>query len=167
MKSTRETKQSKSPKPLDKETSGLHTWLVIWKAYEACKGLANKSIEDLGMCYSDFAVLESLLHKGPLPVNTIGEKVSLSSGSITTAVDRLEKRGLVERQYIDSDRRTRLVVLTAAGQKLIKKSFDHHELELEEIVEGLSRKEKETLLLLLKKVGKKARLLTESGAAHR
>lgn len=157
----------KNSKPIDRETSGLHTWLLIWKAYDACKGLANKSIEDLGMCYSDFAVLESLLHKGPLPVNTIGEKVSLSSGSITTAVDRLEKRGLVERQYIDSDRRTRLVVLTATGQKLIKKSFAQHELELEEIVEGLSRKEKETLQSLLKKVGKKARLLTESGAAHR
>lgn len=36
-------------------------------------------------------VLEALLHKGPLPVNALGEKVLLTSGSITTAVDRLER----------------------------------------------------------------------------
>jgi len=47
---------------------------------------------------SDFAVLEALLHKGPLPVNEIGKKVLLTSGSMTVAVDRLEQRRLVERR---------------------------------------------------------------------
>ena len=39
---------------------------------------------------SDFAVLEALLHKGAQPVNVIGKRVFLTSGSITTAIDRLE-----------------------------------------------------------------------------
>jgi len=64
------------------------------------------------MCGSDFAVLEALLHKGPLPVNEIGKKVLLTSGSITVAVDRLETKGLVERRAHGTDRQARMVHLT-------------------------------------------------------
>ena len=49
-------------------------------------------LRELEMCGSDFAVLEALLHKGPLPINEIGKKVLLTSGSITVAVDRLESK---------------------------------------------------------------------------
>ena len=74
--------------------SGVHVFLVLWKAARAVESYAEKSITDLEMCGSDFAVLEALLHKGPLPVNEIGKKILLTSGSITVAVDRLEKKGL-------------------------------------------------------------------------
>ena len=57
------------------------------------------------MCGSDFAVLEALLHNGPLPVNESGKEVLLTSGSITVAVDRLETKGLVERRASGADRR--------------------------------------------------------------
>ena len=73
--------------------SGVHVFLVLWKAARAVEAYAEKSITELEMCGSDFAVLEALLHKGPLPVNEIGKKVLLTSGSITAAVDRLEKEG--------------------------------------------------------------------------
>jgi MarR family 2-MHQ and catechol resistance regulon transcriptional repressor len=63
-------------------------------------------------------VLEVLLHKGPLPVNTIGAKVWLTPGSISVAIDRLEKRALVKRKNI-GDRRVRMVELTAKGRALI------------------------------------------------
>src|SRR5947199_4956019 len=76
--------------------SGVHVFLVLWKAARAVESYAENSIIGLEMCGSDFAVLEALLHKGPLPVNEIGKKILLTSGSITVAVDRLEKRGLVE-----------------------------------------------------------------------
>src|SRR6202165_119785 len=78
--------------------SGVHVFLVLWKAARAVEAYAEKSILQLEMCGSDFAVLEALLHKGPLPVNEIGKKVLLTSGSITVAVDRLEAKGLVERR---------------------------------------------------------------------
>jgi MarR family 2-MHQ and catechol resistance regulon transcriptional repressor len=66
------------------------------------------------------SVLEVLLHKGPLPVNTIGPKVWLTPGSISVAVDRLEKKALVKRKNTD-DRRVRLVELTA------KRTRAHHQ----------------------------------------
>src|ERR1039458_2644853 len=55
------------------EASGIHLWLVLWKAYEAVRRHAERHIHSLGLGFSDFAVLEVLLHKGPTPVNTIGE----------------------------------------------------------------------------------------------
>src|SRR5437660_12224509 len=100
-------------------TSGVHLWLVLWKTYAALQRHALESLADLGLGYSDFAILELLLHKGPTPVNTIGTKVNLTTGSISVAVDRLEQRGLVERRPDPEDRRARVVHLTAAGRKLI------------------------------------------------
>src|SRR3989442_5248805 len=106
--------------------SGVHVFLVLWKASRAIQAYAEKSVSELEMCGSDFAVLEALLHKGPLPVNEIGKKVLLTSGSITVAVDRLETKGLVERHAHGSDRRARIVHLTKEGRKLITRAYADH-----------------------------------------
>ena len=108
------------------------------------------------MCRSDFGVLEALLHKGPLPVNALGSKVLLTSGSITTAIDRLERRGLVERGGDANDRRARVVHLTGAGRKLIRKLFAEHEQAMEKAVSALPPKEQALLIELLRKLGRSA-----------
>jgi MarR family 2-MHQ and catechol resistance regulon transcriptional repressor len=109
------------------------------------------------MCGSDFAVLEALLHKGPLPVNEIGKKVLLTSGSITVAVDRLETKGLVERRASGTDRRARIVHLTKEGRKLITRAFAEHAADMERLASAsLTRAERETLIRLLKKFGLEA-----------
>src|SRR5213082_3668181 len=97
--------------------SGTHLWLVMMKAHRALQRLATRSIESSEIGLSDFAVMEMLLHKGPQPVNEIGRRVELTSGAITTAVDRLESRGLVSREADPSDRRARIVRFTAAGEE--------------------------------------------------
>src|SRR5438270_9658481 len=103
--------------------SGVHVWLVLWKAAQAVEAYAKRSIADSELCGSDFAVLEALLHKGALPVNEIGRKVLLTSGSITVAVDRLQGKGLVERRAHADDRRARIVHLTKDGRRLFKRSY--------------------------------------------
>jgi MarR family 2-MHQ and catechol resistance regulon transcriptional repressor len=133
---------------------GVHLWLVLWKASRAMEKCAAMSLEASGMCQSDFAVLEALLHKGPLPVSVLGSKVLLTSGSITTAVDRMEKRGLVERGSDAEDRRARIVHLTAEGRKLIRKLFGQHERAMEKATAVLDAGQKETLIELLKTLGK-------------
>ncbi len=138
------------------DTSGIHTWLVLWKAYDACHVKAERSIESLGICYSDFAVLECLFHRGPQTINAIGARVSLTSGSITTAVDRLERRGFVERHNSDEDRRAKVVSLTKEGKKVIQVAFEKHQVDMERMAESLSISERQTLLKLLKKLGKAA-----------
>ena len=134
--------------------SGVHVFLVLWKAARAVQAHAEKSITDLAMCGSDFGVLEALLHKGPLPVNEIGKKVLLTSGSITVAVDRLEQKGLVERRAHGSDRRARVVHLTGDGRKLITRAYAQHAEDLERLVSAsLTAKERATLIRPLKKIG--------------
>src|SRR6266849_8587769 len=76
------------------DRSGVHVWLVLMKAHRSLVRHAERSIVALDMCISDFGVLEVLLHKGPQSVSEIGRRVDLTSGSITTAIDRLEERGL-------------------------------------------------------------------------
>src|ERR1700736_4669059 len=110
---------------------GVLLFLVLWKAANAVQSYAEESISELERCGSDFAVLEALLHKGPLPVNEIGKKVLLTSGSITVAVDRLEKKGLVERRAHDTDRRARIVHLTKEGWKGITRAYAEHAADME------------------------------------
>src|SRR6266446_7959730 len=91
-------------------------WLAILKSYRALSLLAEQSIANTGLCLTDFAALEALLHKGPLTITQIQEKVRLASGSMTAAVDRLEKLGLVVRRASPSDRRAWVLELTAKGK---------------------------------------------------
>ena len=142
--------------------SGVHVWLVLWKAAQAVEAYAKRSIEHLELCGSDFAVLEALLHKGPLPVNEIGRKVLLTSGSITVAVDRLETKGLVERRAHADDRRARIVHLTKEGRRLIKRAYAEHAADMERLAAAsLTTAERTTLIRLLKKIGYEAAAASE------
>lgn len=136
--------------------TGVHVWLVLWKAAQAIESYAKGSIVSLELCGSDFAVLEALLHRGALPINEIGKKVLLTSGSITTAVDRLEEKGLVERRAAKDDRRAKIVHLTSDGRRLITRAFAEHAADMERLAGDLSRDERATLIRLLKKIGYKA-----------
>jgi len=59
----------------------------LGKAFHAAAKYLYAGLEETGIDDTDFRVLEVLLNKGPLPVNTIGPKVHLTPGSISTAVD--------------------------------------------------------------------------------
>ena len=141
-------------KPTD--TSGTHLWLVMMKAYRSLERVAYSSIEASDSCLSDFAVMEMLLNKGPQPVNEIGRRIDLTSGAITTAVDRLESRGLVKREAHETDRRARIVRLTARGKEQAAKAFGTHKKAMDSAADSLSKTERATLIRLLKKVGTSA-----------
>ena len=136
------------------DTSGVHLWLVMWKAFRSMEAQAGRSIAGLGLCQSDFGVMEALLHKGPLPVKALGEKVLLTSGSMTAAIDRLERRGLVAREDDPQDRRSRIVRLTPEGRKTIQALFRVHERDMEQAAARLNRGERLELTRLLRKLGK-------------
>jgi MarR family 2-MHQ and catechol resistance regulon transcriptional repressor len=147
--------------------SGIRLWLILWKAWETMREHALNNIESLHLGLSDFGVLEVLLHKGPLPVNTIGGKLRLTSGAITTAIDRLAEKGLVERRDCPGDRRARLVHLTAKGRTLIECAFGRHEEAMAKAASGLSPAERAQAVYLLKKLGLHARSLLHEDTANR
>ena len=128
-------------------------WLVLAKSYRALSLLAERSIANTGLCLTDFAALEALLHKGPLTISEIQDKVRLASGSMTAAVDRLEKLGLVVRKSSPNDRRARVVELTAQGKRVAASCFARHAKDLEALMSVLSDREMEQLYGSLKKLG--------------
>jgi MarR family 2-MHQ and catechol resistance regulon transcriptional repressor len=138
-----------------------HVWLVMMKAMRALTRYAAADIEDTGLGLSDFGVLELLLHKGPLPVNTIGPIVDLTPGSISIAVDRLVAKGLVSRVESAEDRRVRIVALTPRGKDLIVSAFRKHSGQMKRVFSELSPEELRGLEVMLKKVGKRAAALME------
>ena len=138
-----------------------HVWLVMMKAMRALTRYAAMSIDETGLGLSDFGVLEALLHKGPLPVNTIGPIVDLTPGSISIAVDRLFEKGLVSRIESTRDRRVRIVALTLRGKDLIAPAFRKHAGHMRRVFSELSADELRDLEVALKKVGKRASVLLE------
>lgn len=128
-------------------------WIVMTRSYRALSRLAERSIAKSGLCLTDFAALEALLHKGPLTITAIQEKVLLASGSMTAAIDRLEKLGLVVRKASAADRRARLIELTREGKRVAASCFEKHARDLEATLSVLSEDEKEQMYSSLKKLG--------------
>jgi MarR family 2-MHQ and catechol resistance regulon transcriptional repressor len=74
-------------------------------------------------------------------VNTVGPKVYLTPGSVSTAVDRPVERGLVSRDESPEDRRVRVVSLTPKGKELIAPIFRKHAAEIRKLFADASPKE--------------------------
>lgn len=127
--------------------------IVLARCWRAVGQIAEESVSEAGMCFTDFVALEALLHKGPLTITEIQEKVGLASGSMTAAVDRLEKKGFLRRKPAGNDRRAKLLELTPKGRQTVKKAFDHHAVALESAMRVLNDAEKIQLHALLKKLG--------------
>lgn len=135
------------------DSSGTHLWLVLMKAHRSLARHAQRSMAAHDLVLSEFAILEALLHKGPQLVSELGRRISLTSGAITTAIDRLEARALVVRGADRADRRARVVSLTPGGRALITKVFAQHKAAMDAAGAGLTRAEREVVIGLLKKLG--------------
>jgi MarR family 2-MHQ and catechol resistance regulon transcriptional repressor len=132
-------------------------WTALARAHRAMSLEAERSVSDLGLCLSDFMALEALLHKGPLTITDIQDKVLLATGSMTAAVDRLERRGLIVRKTIPEDRRAKVLELTREGSRLIEGVYEKHASDLEAAMAVLNPAEKRQLFEALRKLGHSAR----------
>jgi len=144
-----------------KAPEAVHTWLIVLKAWQSIGRYLRPTMSAEGLGESDFRVLEVLLHKGPMPVNAIGPKVDLNPGSVSVAVDRLYKKGLVSREECSSDRRVRTVALTEKGKQVFLPVFRRHAALIENVFQDVSSEEMQQLVLVLKKIGKRAESLAE------
>ena len=138
--------------------SAPRLWLVLARAYGSIANYIEGSFVSQGLGLSDFMVLEVLLHTGPLTISAIGEKVLLASASMTSAIDRLEKRGLVRRKTCDSDRRIRFVELTDCGKAFIEEIYARHEKDLEAVISVLDDEERRVMYDGLKRIGLAAKI---------
>jgi MarR family 2-MHQ and catechol resistance regulon transcriptional repressor len=144
-----------------KPPEAIHTWLIMMKASQAVARYALPPILAEGLGDSDFRVLDVLLHKGPMPVNAIGPKVDLNPGSVSVAVDRLYKKGLVSRVESESDRRVLTVSLTEKGRGIFLPIFRQHAALLKRAFQDVSPGEQRQMEEVLKRIGRRAEELGE------
>ena len=148
------------------EIAAARLWLVLARASASVGTFIERSMGLKGFCLTDFMILEALLHKGPMTISAIGEKVLLASASMTSAIDRLEERKLVHRSLSAEDRRVRLVDLTCDGRRFIAELFAQHVDDLESISTDISQEERKVLYVALKKIGFAARAATPPLPGH-
>lgn len=140
-------------KTYSEEETALRLFVILNRAQEAVRKATIKDVKKHGLNLSEFAVLELLYHKGEQPIQLIGKKVLLASSSITYVVDKLEKKGYLTRQACAKDRRVIYAHITEKGIALMDEIFPKHQAALAHILSGLSQTEKETAIVLLKKLG--------------
>ncbi|GEN84009.1 MarR family transcriptional regulator [Sporosarcina luteola] len=131
----------------------LKLFIVLSRASKVVLEEANKLIETYELNPTEFAVLELLYHKGRQPIQKIGQKILLRSGSMTYVVDKLEKKGLLERVFCTEDKRITYMSITQAGKDLIEKIFPSHEKNIQSLMSTLTDEEQDTAIELLKKLG--------------
>ncbi|MEK9197585.1 MarR family winged helix-turn-helix transcriptional regulator [Ureibacillus sp. 179-F W5.1 NHS] len=131
----------------------LKLYIVLSRANKAINEVTNQFFQQHGLNPTEFAVLELLYHKGRQPLQQIGNKILLASGSITYVIDKLEKRGYLQRVSCPSDRRVTFADITEAGSEFMQQLFPEHEQNLHELLSVLTPEEKDTAIELLKKLG--------------
>jgi len=108
------------------EKQALDAFICLMRAADSFAALLRDGLADQDLSSSQFGILETLLHLGPLCQKDLASKLLVSGGNITLVVDNLEKRGLVTRERQTQDRRLVTVSLTPAGRKLIAAVFPKH-----------------------------------------
>src|SRR5881227_4176341 len=131
----------------------LELFVVLFRANTWVNAYAARDARCHGLNPTEFAVLEALYHKGPLPLQQIGEKVLISSGNITYSVDKLEQKQLLVRRPSPHDRRVIFAELTPQGHDLLAALFPGHAEALRAAVSGLSPEEQAQAIRLLRKLG--------------
>ncbi|QDQ01501.1 MarR family transcriptional regulator [Lysinibacillus fusiformis] len=131
----------------------LKLYIVLSRAHKAINETTNHFFQANGLNPTEFAVLELLYHKGRQPLQQIGNKILLASGSITYVIDKLEKRGYLLRVSCPADRRVTYAEITAEGEAFMGELFPEHEQHLHKLMSALSEEEKEQAIALLKKLG--------------
>ncbi|UJL46763.1 MarR family transcriptional regulator [Virgibacillus sp. NKC19-16] len=137
------------------ENLSLKSFVVLMKSSKSIQEQIKKDISKHGMKTSDFTILEALYHKGRQTIKQISDAVLINTGSITYVIDKLESKNLLERSNCKEDRRVVYIQITEQGKTVMDDIFPKHQKVIEEIFSDLTTEEKETLIDLLKRAGKK------------
>ena len=130
----------------------MRLYIALTRTYKAVLEKDQRNIRGYGLNASEFGVLELLYNKGPHPLQQIGGKNLITSGTITNVIDKLLKKGLLTRRPCDMDRRIIYAELTEAGKHRMDEILPNHYKTLAESFSSLNSEEKEQAIGLLKKI---------------
>lgn len=126
---------------------------VIINAVEVLYASLERAIDSYGLSMETFRILEFLYNKGPHTIQKISDTFSIPTGSITYVVDKLEKKGFVERLPCPGDRRKTNVTLTGEGRRYFDNIFPKHVQTISDNLSFATDEEKLELIQVLKKIG--------------
>ena len=136
------------------EILALDTLIKLTRANLALEARMSERGTIGSLTTSQFGVLETLYHLGPLCQGELSRKQLKSTGNMTLVLDNLEKRNLVRRVRSVQDRRMVLIELLPAGRALIEEIFPAHAAAVTEEMSVLTAKEQVELGRLLRKLGR-------------
>ena len=138
----------------DEERRALSLFIAVTRASDSFQRRAFEQAPlPRGITLSQFAVLEALLHLGPMCQAAVARKVMKTKGNISVVVDNLVRSGHVTREPDPDDRRRAILSLTDAGRELIGRYFPHVARGFSVAASVLTDEEQQTLIDLSKKLG--------------
>ena len=129
----------------------LDTVITLTQVNSYFTKVLNENISEFGLNLTDFSVLDLLFQKGEQTTQKIGEKMLITSGSITYIVNKLEKMGLICRNKSETDKRIIYIKLTKKGRETIFELLPLQIEKINEIFSDFSREDLINLNHLLKK----------------
>jgi MarR family transcriptional regulator, 2-MHQ and catechol-resistance regulon repressor len=136
----------------------LKTLTILLRATNFIQETIKEDVSKYGLNLTEFGALEVLYHKGPLPVQSICEKVLIANSSMSYVIENLIKKGLIEKIKDENDRRIHIVHLTNKGQQLFDEVYPMHLAHMRSIIDVIDEKEEKDLQFLLKKLGKQSKI---------
>lgn len=136
------------------ELSSAEVMLNLIYTHEVVSAYTTKFLAEHGLAKSSFNILLNLRH-GPAEgvlLHDLGEVLLMTRANVTGLMDHLEEKGLVKRVIDASDRRARFARITKKGEALLDEVAPRHFARIASQMQKLTEKERETLVLLLKKL---------------
>ena len=138
------------------QVKALDAYIKLTRASEMLAAVLSRPLAREGLTTGQLGVLEALLHVGAMNERELGRKLLRSGGHVTTVLDNLERRGLVQRARSLEDRRCVTVTLTSKGRRFISAVFPGHATRITAAMSALSRDEQAELGKLCRKLGRAA-----------
>lgn len=138
---------------MESQERALKLFIVLSRASKVILEESNELIEQYGLNPTEFGVLELLHHKGRQPIQKIGQKILLRSGSMTYVVNQLQEKGFLKRIFCEEDKRVTYIAITEKGTELVGSIFPKHVDKIEGLMSALDEKEQEDAIQLIKKLG--------------
>lgn len=128
------------------------SFLALMQTSKAIQEKMKVEIAKNKLSITEFSVLEVLYLKGKQTIQQVGNSILISSGSMTYVIDKLEQKGLLNRNDCPEDRRVIHVILTNNGMDLMKKFMPKHRELIDYMFGTLNHDEEQAMVELLKKV---------------
>ncbi|WDP92724.1 MAG: MarR family transcriptional regulator [Desulfobacter sp.] len=123
---------------------------LIVEFYEKLSSWEEAVVRDSGLTTAQAHTIEMVGHSGPIKMKDLAEKIGVTTGTLTVAVDRLEKKNLLKRKPHETDRRSFIIELTPEGEKAFEEHHNFHIQMTQELVSGLSPEDQDHFSRIIK-----------------